>query len=94
VLKAEELFIVTDVDNIYLNFNTPEQKPITHATSDDVIQWLENGEFGEGSMAPKIRAAIYFLQYHGQKVVITSLNKIEDAIHGNAGTIITNKGNE
>jgi carbamate kinase len=45
-------------------------------------------------MAPKIRAAIYFLQYHGQKVVITSLNKIEDAIHGNAGTIITNKGNE
>ena len=94
VLKAEELFIVTDVDNIYLNFNTPEQRSITHATSDDVIQWLKNGEFGEGSMAPKIRAAIYFLQYHGQKVVITSLDKIEDAIHGNAGTIITNKGNE
>ena len=54
--------------------------------------WLENGEFGEGTMAPKICAAIYFLQYHGQKVVITSLEKIEDAINGKAGTIITNKG--
>jgi carbamate kinase len=94
VLKAEELFIVTDVDNIYLNFNTPEQKSITNATTSEVETWLENGEFGEGSMAPKIRAAIYFLKYHGQKVVITSLDKIEDAIHGNAGTIITNKGNE
>jgi len=94
VLKAEELFIVTDVDNIYINFNTPQQKPISHASADEVIQWLENGEFGEGSMAPKIRAAIYFLKYHGQKVVITSLDKIEDAINDKAGTIITNKGNE
>ena len=94
VLKAEELFIVTDVDNIYLNFNTPEQKSITNASKQDLEIWLDNGEFGEGSMAPKIRAAIYFLKYHGQKVVITSLDKIEDAIHGNAGTIITNKGNE
>ena len=88
------MFIVTDVDNIYINFNTPQQKPIFHASTDEVIQWLENGEFGEGSMAPKIRAAIYFLKYHGQKVVITSLDKIEDAINDKAGTIITNKGNE
>jgi len=94
VLKAEELFIVTDVDNIYLNFNTPKQKSITNASKEEVEMWLENGEFGEGTMAPKISAAIYFLQYHGQKVVITSLEKIEDAINGKAGTIITNKGNE
>ena len=73
---------------------TSEQKSITHATSNDLITWLEDGEFGEGSMAPKIRAAIYFLKYHGQKVVITSLDKIEDAILGNSGTIITNKGKE
>ena len=43
-------------------------------------------------MLPKIHAAIYFLKHHGQKVVITSLNKIEEAIKGNAGTIIT-RGN-
>ena len=94
VLKAEILFIVTDVDNIYLNFNTKDKKSITNANKEDIEKWLENGEFGEGSMAPKIRAAIYFLNYHGQKVVITSLNKIEDAINGKAGTIITNKGQQ
>jgi carbamate kinase len=90
VLKAEELFIVTDVDNIYLSFNTPDQQVVTHATTEELRTWLNNGEFGEGSMAPKIRAAIYFLTHHGKKVVISSLHKIEDAIDGNAGTIITN----
>ena len=90
VLKAEELFIITDVDNIYLNFNTPDQQVVTYATTEELRTWLNNGEFGEGSMAPKIRAAIYFLTHHGKKVVISSLHKIEDAIDGNAGTIITN----
>ena len=43
-------------------------------------------------MEPKIKSALYFLKHHGQKVIITSLNKIEEAIKGNAGTIIT-RGN-
>jgi len=94
VIRAEELFIITDVDNIYLNFNQPDQQIIHEATKADLVKWLASGEFGEGSMAPKIRAAIYFLDYHGKKVVITSLAKIEDAINSDAGTIITNKGNE
>ena len=72
----------------------PKQKSITNASKEEVEMWLENGEFGEGTMAPKICAAIYFLQYHGQKVVITSIEKIEDAINGKAGTIITNKGSK
>ena len=52
-------------------------------------KWIDEGQFGQGTMLPKIHAALYFLEHHGQKVVITSLNKIEKAIKGNAGTIIT-----
>ena len=43
-----------------------------------------------GSMAPKIQAVLYFLQYHGDKVVITSIDGITEAINGNNGTIIRN----
>ena len=49
---------------------------------------LKEGHFGLGSMEPKIKSALYFLKYHGTKVVITSINKIEDAIKGKAGTQI------
>ena len=50
----------------------------------------ENGEFQKGSIGPKIKAAMHFLKYHGNKVVITSIPWIKDAINGNAGTIIRN----
>jgi carbamate kinase len=59
---------------------------------EELHAWISDNQFGEGTMLPKIHAAIYFLKHHGQKVVITSLDKIEEAIKGNAGTIIT-KGN-
>ena len=91
VLKAEELFIITDVDNIFINYNTSEQTAISQASSSKIKSWLDNGEFGEGSMAPKIRAALYFLNYHGKKVIITSLDKMQSAIADETGTIITNK---
>ncbi len=49
---------------------------------------LEQGKFGEGNMAPKIKAALYFLAHYGKKVVITSIPAIEHAIKGQAGTVI------
>ena len=60
VLKAEELFIVTDVDNIYLNFNKPDQQVVTHANTEELRTWLNNGEFGEGSMAQKLEQPFTF----------------------------------
>ena len=51
--------------------------------------WIEECQFGEGTMLPKIYAAIYFLEHHGQKVIISSFKKIKEAIAGTAGTIIT-----
>ena len=89
VIRAEELFIITDVDEVYLNYGTKTQTKISQASVEEVKVWINEDQFGEGTMLPKVHAAIYFLEHHGEKVVITSLNKIEQAIRGKAGTIIT-----
>ena len=88
IIRANEYFIITDVDNIYLNYNTKNQKVITSSTESEIKKYLKEGHFGIGSMEPKIKSALYFLKHHGEKVVITSINKIEKAILGQAGTHI------
>ncbi len=88
IIRAEEYFIITDVDNIYLNYNKKNQTKIDKITASNLEEKLKEGHFGIGSMEPKIKSALYFLKYHGKKVVITSINKIEDAIKGEAGTQI------
>ena len=88
VIKSNEMYIITDVDNIFLNFGKENQTPIHSATLFEIKQYLDEGHFQRGTMAPKIRSAIYFLEHHGEKVVITSISKVEEAIKENAGTII------
>jgi len=88
IIRADEYFIITDVNNIYLNYQCKNQKKITKASSAEIEDWLKQGHFGLGSMEPKIKSALFFLKHHGEKVVITSINKIEDALIGKAGTHI------
>ena len=88
VIRAEELFIITDVDNVYLNYKKSNQICIEESNMSDMEKWLSEGHFLEGTMAPKIRAALYFLSHHGNKVVITSLQNIENAINNKSGTVI------
>jgi carbamate kinase len=88
IIKAQELFIITDVDNIYLNFKTDSQEIIRNTTAKDVEQWLKDGQFWRGTMEPKIKAALYFLNHHGKEVIITSIKNIEKAIQKKAGTRI------
>ena len=88
IIKAQELFIITDVDNIYLNFKTDSQEIIRNTTAKDVKQWLKDGQFWRGTMEPKIKAALYFLNHHGKEVIITSIENIEKAIQKKAGTRI------
>jgi len=90
IIKANEYFIITDVDNIYLNYKQDNQEKIKSATAKEVKEWLKLGHFGIGSMEPKIKSALYFLKHHGSKVVITSIEKIKDALNNKAGTHITN----
>jgi carbamate kinase len=88
VIRAQELWIITDIDCVYLRFKKADQKSISNMTTAEAEKFLEQGEFGKGSMAPKIKAALYFLAHYGEKVVITSIPAIKQAIKGRAGTII------
>ena len=91
ILKAEEMWIITDVDCVYLDYNNPSQKPLSAVTTEALEGLLKEGQFQAGSMAPKIEAALYFLKYHGQKVVITSIPEVGNAIRGKSGTTITSR---
>ena len=88
VTKANDMYLITDVDNVFLNYQKEDQITISEISASKISQFLKNGHFQEGSMAPKIRAALYFLRYHGEKVIITSIDKLKEAIHNQAGTII------
>ncbi len=90
-LKADELFILTSVDYVYLNFGKENQTPIQTMTVTQANQYIEQGQFGETDMLPKIMAAIeYLAQVPDGRVIITSLDKTADVINEKAGTVITN----
>ncbi|MBT6842006.1 MAG: carbamate kinase [Candidatus Marinimicrobia bacterium] len=90
VIKANELWIITDVDKVCLNFGTNEEQQLTEITASEAKTYNEEGHFQAGSMGPKIQAALYFLKHHGDKVVITSIEGVKEAINGNNGTIVRN----
>jgi carbamate kinase len=91
ILHAEELWIITDVDNVYLNYGTDRQESIRSLSASDAEILYNEGEFQPGSIGPKIKAAMHFLKYHGEKVIITSIPCIEAALNGRAGTEIRNE---
>lgn len=89
-LKADELLILTSVDYVYLNFGKDNQEPLKTLTIADAKRYIEEGQFGETDMLPKIVAAISYLEtVPNGRVVITSLNKTADAINAKVGTVIT-----
>ena len=91
ILHAEELWIITDVDHVYSNFGTSIQEAIQSLTRIEAEELYNKGVFQQGSIGPKIKAALHFLKYHGKKVIITSIPCIKDALEGNAGTEIRNE---
>jgi carbamate kinase len=86
-IHADEFYILTDVPYIYLNFNTPQQEIAEFLDVHDARQHLDNGMFGEGNMAPKIRAAVQFVELGGRKSVITEATKLEDRKFGSKITL-------
>lgn len=88
-LGAELLLILTDVDAVYLDWGKPTKRPITRMTADEAERFDRDGQFGEGSMAPKIRAAVDFVRRTGGRAVITELRQGRDAVRGRAGTTIS-----
>lgn len=70
-INADKLFILTDVPKVCLNFNTPQEKTLDRITIAEARKYLEEGHFAEGSMAPKIRAAVHFVEHSGKDAIIT-----------------------
>jgi len=82
------LIETTGVDNVALDFGTPQQCDIDHMTAAECRRYLREGHFAPGSMKPKIEAALAFLEQGGERVIITQPHHLEEALHGIYGTHI------
>ncbi len=91
-IGAAELFILTAVDKVALNYKKPDQKDLDILYVSEAKKYLAQGQFPAGSMGPKIEAAVNFLQGGGKRVVICSVERIHDAVEGKAGTEILPDG--
>lgn len=88
-VEADLLLISTAVEQVALNFGTPEQEWVDQFTLAEVKQYLaEGGHFAEGSMAPKMRAVVQFLEAGGKEALITNPENLERAMAGETGTRI------
>jgi len=85
-INADKFFILTDVPKVCLNYNTPQEKSLDRLTVAEARQYLKDGQFAEGSMGPKIRAAIHFVEHSGKDAIITKTTMLGI---DNGGTRIT-----
>ncbi|MCM3745560.1 carbamate kinase [Sporosarcina luteola] len=88
-IQADYLFILTGVEQVAINFGTPQQENLFEMTVEEALRYMDEGHFPKGSMGPKIEAAIMFLEKGGKNVVITSMDKLQDALEGKTGTRVT-----
>jgi carbamate kinase len=89
ILDADYLIILTAVEKVAINFNTPEQKELDQMTIEEALKYIDEGHFAPGSMLPKVKAAIKFAgSKPGRKTLITSLEKAKEGIEGKTGTMI------
>ncbi len=88
-LESDELVILTGIDYVYRNFDKENAEPIKEMTVAEAKTLIAEGQFGEGSMLPKIEAAVEYLEkVPTGRVVITSLAGVSEALKGRTGTII------
>ena len=87
-VRADVLLIVTAVPSVYLNYQKSNHAALKKIHLKDAKKYLNDGHFAEGSMEPKIEAALLFLLNGGKKVVITDISHCAEALAGRAGTTI------
>ncbi len=87
-LDVDLLLISTAVEQVYVNFGKPDQKPIDSMTVSEAKRYIAEGQFAPGSMLPKIRACIQFIERGGELALITDPPNITRALRGKTGTRI------
>jgi carbamate kinase len=85
-LKADLLILPTSVERVAVNFSTPEQRWLDLITVSEARTYCAQGQFAEGSMEPKVRALVEFVEQAGGIGVITSISCMTEALRGEAGT--------
>ena len=83
---ADVLVIATDVEAVMLDFGTPDQRPLGEVRVAELRGYAADGQFASGSMGPKVDAICRFVEAGGERAVITSLDRIADAVDGRTGT--------
>ena len=84
-IGADEFYILTDVPKVYINFRKENEQALDTITVAEAKKLLEEGQFAEGSMAPKVRAAIMFVEKGGKECIITEAGQLDNP---NCGTRI------
>ena len=88
--RADMLVILTAVEKVCIDFNTPQQKAIDSMTVAEAEKYIQEGQFAAGSMLPKVQACIEYVQaYPEGKALITSLESAAAGLKGETGTVIT-----
>lgn len=89
LLEVDVFIILTAVDNIYVNFGTPEQTALTNVTVAQLENYMQEDQFAKGSMLPKVQAVIEFMKAtEGTQAIVTSLKNISNYLRNGSGTII------
>lgn len=86
-IKANEFYILTDVPYVYANFNKPNQKALEFIDKKDTLKYIKENAFGEGSMLPKIKSALSFVENGGEKSIITEATMLTNKKYGTKITL-------
>ena len=89
-VDADALLILTEVEKVAINFGKANQQDLGHLSLAEAARYAEEGQFGVGSMLPKVEAAMRFVRANpGKRAIITSLDKCLDELEGKTGTVVT-----
>lgn len=87
-VAADALVIATDVEHAVVGYGTPAARPLGRVPLAELEAYAASGEFASGSMGPKVEAALRFVRGGGSMAIITALDRIADALTGDAGTVV------
>lgn len=85
-IKADQFLIATDEPNAFLDYAKPTQRPLETVKAEEARKYMKEGQFPAGSIGPKMEAVTRFAEDTGKAGIITSIDKISDALEGKAGT--------
>jgi carbamate kinase len=88
VLRIADMMILTSVSQVAVNYGKPDQRELGRVTVSEIRRYLEQGHFPEGSMGPKVEAAIRFIEGGGRHAIIAHLEEALPALQGAVGTHI------